>query len=77
MAEHLNVSIVVPVLNEAPRLPGLLNRLGRDFPGCEVVVVDGGSTDGTADLVMPPARLVRCPPWTRTAAECRSRRSRR
>lgn len=55
---ELPVSIVVPVLNEAPRLPGLLDRLIRDFPGCELVVVDGGSSDGTADLVAAPARLV-------------------
>jgi rSAM/selenodomain-associated transferase 2 len=52
------VSIVVPVLDEAPRLPSLLERLHRDFPGCEVIVVDGGSTDGSPDLVGPPARLV-------------------
>ncbi len=61
MADRLSVSIVVPVLNEAQRLPALLNRLSRDFPGCEVVVVDGGSTDGTTDLVTPPARLVHAP----------------
>lgn len=59
MAERLSVSIVVPVLNEAARLPGLLHRLHRDFPSCEVVVVDGGSTDATPELVQPPARLVR------------------
>jgi rSAM/selenodomain-associated transferase 2 len=55
------VSIVVPVLDEAARLPGLLERLHRDLPGCEVVVVDGGSTDGSAALVTPPARLVASP----------------
>ena len=58
----LRVSIVVPVLDEAPRLPGLLARLHRDFPGCEVIVVDGGSSDGSPDLVRPPARLVTSPP---------------
>src|SRR5919206_2010653 len=57
----MDVSIVVPVLDEAARLPGLLERLHRDFPGCEVVVVDGGSTDGSPDLVLPPARLVTSP----------------
>ncbi len=53
------MSIVVPVLNEAPRVPSLLRRLERDFPGCELVVVDGASVDGTPDLVRAPARLVR------------------
>jgi hypothetical protein len=40
------VAIVVPVLNEAEALPGVL----RELPGgSEVVVVDGGSTDGTPE----------------------------
>jgi rSAM/selenodomain-associated transferase 2 len=56
------VSIVVPVLNEAARLPRLLHRLRQDFAGCEVLVVDGGSTDASPDLVGPPARLVRSAP---------------
>ncbi|MGI8632741.1 MAG: TIGR04283 family arsenosugar biosynthesis glycosyltransferase [Solirubrobacterales bacterium] len=39
--------IVVPVLDEQAALPGLLDHLG-ELPGdWEVVVVDGGSTDGT------------------------------
>jgi rSAM/selenodomain-associated transferase 2 len=57
-ATPLRVSIVVPVLNEAPRLPGLLAQLQAGFPDCEVILVDGGSTDGSPDLVRPPARLV-------------------
>ncbi|MGI8814264.1 MAG: TIGR04283 family arsenosugar biosynthesis glycosyltransferase [Pseudonocardia sp.] len=58
-ASDLTVSIIVPVLDEETRIESMLARLGRDFPGCEVVVVDGGSTDATPDLVHPPARLVR------------------
>jgi rSAM/selenodomain-associated transferase 2 len=57
-----SVSIVVPVLDEAERLPGLLDRLRRDFASCEVVVVDGGSADGSPDLVCAPAVLVRSQP---------------
>lgn len=55
----LSVSIIVPVLDEAERIGAMLERLHRDFPACEVVVVDGGSSDATPDLVRPPARLVR------------------
>lgn len=58
-AGPLSVSIIVPVLDEESRLGPMLARLHRDFPGCEVVVVDGGSADATPDVVHPPARLVR------------------
>lgn len=48
------LSVVIPAYNESRRLPGTLDALlrwmaGRDF-SVEVVVVDDGSSDGTADL---------------------------
>ena len=45
---HPSVAAVIPVLDEAESLPGLLAEFG---PGAvdEVVVVDGGSSDGTVD----------------------------
>lgn len=42
------VSIIVPTLNEAPCLGQLLQRL--QAKDSEVIVVDGGSSDGTVDL---------------------------
>lgn len=46
-----SLSIVIPCLNEAERLPQLLEQLaGARARGAEVVVVDGGSTDGTARI---------------------------
>ncbi len=45
------LSIIVPMLNEAAALPGLLSQLAHwRTRGCEVVLVDGGSTDGSADM---------------------------
>jgi rSAM/selenodomain-associated transferase 2 len=44
----MRLSIIVPVLNEAQALPRLLahlKALARD--GCEVLIVDGGSEDGS------------------------------
>jgi len=41
------VSIVLPTLNEARNLEVLLPDLSE---GYEVVLVDGGSTDGTIDV---------------------------
>ena len=43
-----SVSVVVPVLNDAPALRGLLGALdGVDF---EILVVDGGSRDASAEV---------------------------
>lgn len=51
------MSGVVPVLDEAATLPGLLRSLGREVD--EVVVADGGSTDGSVDLALAAgARVV-------------------
>ncbi|UQA97061.1 TIGR04283 family arsenosugar biosynthesis glycosyltransferase [Streptomyces halobius] len=55
----MKVSIVVPVVNEADAIQPALSRLCRDFPDCELVVVDGGSTDGTVELAAPRATVVR------------------
>jgi rSAM/selenodomain-associated transferase 2 len=45
------LSVVIPALNEAPRLPALLARLQPwRARGAEVIVVDGASDDGTAAL---------------------------
>lgn len=61
------LSIVLPVLNEAKDLPGLIDQLRRQEPvpgGFEVLVADGGSTDGTIEFVQrlsaewPGLRLV-------------------
>lgn len=45
------LSIVIPTLNEAANLERLLPELVRICPGAEVIVADGGSADGTADVV--------------------------
>ncbi|WP_219412526.1 TIGR04283 family arsenosugar biosynthesis glycosyltransferase [Pseudonocardia nigra] len=52
---------MVPVLDEAAGIEACLLRLRTDFPECELVVVDGGSTDGTAALAARHARTVTAP----------------
>jgi glycosyltransferase involved in cell wall biosynthesis len=54
----MHVSIVITVLNEADSLPGLLDSLvAQTRPPDEVVVCDGGSTDGTLALLAAEGRL--------------------
>ena len=45
------LSIIVPMLNEAEQLPELfVHLLPYQQAGCEIILVDGGSTDGSAML---------------------------
>lgn len=55
--QRSSFSIVVPAFNEAGNLPHLLQALQRQLPALaarwEVIVVDDGSRDGTAEVVAP------------------------
>lgn len=44
----MTLTIVVPVLDEADHVARLLPDLAADCPGAEIIVVDGGSRDGTS-----------------------------
>ncbi len=56
------VSVIVPAWNEARRLPALLDALEACRPAArEIVVADGGSADGTADLARGRARVIGVP----------------
>jgi glycosyltransferase involved in cell wall biosynthesis len=44
--EPLAVAVVIPTLNEAESIAGVVAEIPRDLVG-EIIVVDGGSTDGT------------------------------
>ncbi len=56
----MTLTVVIPALDEAANLARLLPDLERVCPGAEVLVVDGGSRDGTAKVVAgrPGVRLV-------------------
>src|SRR5919108_6307641 len=48
-----SISVIVPMLNEARHVARLVGELaGQDFDGAlEVLVADGGSTDGSVDVL--------------------------
>jgi rSAM/selenodomain-associated transferase 2 len=48
----MQFSVVVPVFNEAPLIRRFLAHLRGRALGAEIIVADGGSTDGTADLAV-------------------------
>lgn len=51
MAEPL-ISVIVPVLNGVSSLAETFNSiLAQDYPRIELIVIDGGSTDGTIDVI--------------------------
>ena len=56
--ENGTVSVIVPVLNEVSRLePCLRSLMAQGSVVSEIIVVDGGSTDGTPALVQRLAAL--------------------
>jgi glycosyltransferase involved in cell wall biosynthesis len=72
LAPHVDLSVVVPAYNEVARITPTLEKLSafleRGERSYELVVVDDGSTDGTADLVdqlaqrIPHLRVIRSRP---------------
>ena len=57
------LSVVIPCLNEASRLPLLLADLQRCAPGAEILLADGGSSDATPQVAgQSGARLIKIHP---------------
>lgn len=63
MKAAAQVAVIIPVLNEAEAAPALAARAAAfSAAGAEVIFVDGGSRDGTADILAGAgARVVEAP----------------
>lgn len=77
------LSIIIPALNEARALPATLRHLQDADGSFEVIVVDGGSDDGTAELAKSavsrfPVALTLCeaPPGRAAQMNAGARRAR-
>ena len=67
------VSVIVPAYNEAANIAATVRSLlAGDYPKVDVIVVDDGSTDGTADIVerlrLPGVYVIRQPNAGKPAA---------
>lgn len=64
MARATELSIIIPARNEQQTIAGVLRSLSRQdrISDCQVIVVDGGSTDGTQDIAaaFPFVEIVSC-----------------
>jgi len=47
----MNISVVIPVFNEAKTLTEILKRVRATHTASEIIVVDDGSIDGTRDII--------------------------
>lgn len=63
MASGCEISIIIPVFNEAEKLVELLNNIrALQLASSEIIVIDDGSTDGSADAAMAGgANVIRHP----------------
>ena len=55
--------IIIPALNEEAALPAVLRSLAENAPDCDVLVVDDGSRDRTAEVAESHGVRVACLPF--------------
>jgi glycosyltransferase involved in cell wall biosynthesis len=59
MTDRANTLVFVPAWNEEQNIPGVLDELAAGLPEADVLVVDDGSTDGTARVAAEHGAIVK------------------
>lgn len=65
MAHPNSISAVIPAVNEASSIADVVNRLSRAARWHEIIVVDDGSEDATADHALQAGAMVVKHPYTK------------
>jgi rSAM/selenodomain-associated transferase 2 len=52
------ISVIIPTLNEAGNILQTIESVRQQDGGAEIIVADGGSVDGTPEIVRPDARVI-------------------
>ncbi len=61
LARNVKISVIVPIYNEEKTIERLQEQLLPLLGKCEILLVDGGSTDGTLKKILPGFILLHCP----------------
>lgn len=54
----MKLSVIIPVLNEREQLPRALRALPSQSTDLEIIIVDGGSSDGTREWLQQQSDLI-------------------
>ncbi len=57
-AKKQKISIIVPIYNEETTIEKLLEQLENLQGKCEIILVDGGSTDATLSMIRPGFKVL-------------------
>jgi rSAM/selenodomain-associated transferase 2 len=55
------ISVIIPTLNEAGNILQTIESVRQQDRGAEIIVADGGSVDGTPEIVRSDARVIHSP----------------
>ena len=63
IAGDTKVSVIVPAYNEAGNIEKIVSEIKSLYPGYEIIVIDDGSTDGTAEAAQNAGAFVFSHPY--------------